>query len=252
MGEGILGIDIGGSGIKGNLVDPADGSLLSDRYKVETPRPSTPDAVAGIIVEMVEHFGVRGAVGCTFPAIVKSGVVLSAANVDDTWMDTDADALFEQVTGCRFRMVNDADAAGVAEMTFGAGRDRNGVVMVLTFGTGIGSGLFHDGVLVPNSELGHLELDGHAPVEHWAAANQKQAENLSWKAWGRRVNEYLDHLNRLFSPDLFILGGGVSRKWSKYADWITVGVETVPAFLQNEAGIVGAAMFAQQDERHTS
>jgi len=239
-----LGIDIGGSGIKGNLVDTESGGLVGDRHKIATPHPATPQAVADVVAEVVDHFAYDGAVGCTFPAIVKRGVALSAANVDSSWIGTDVDALFEQTTGCPFTVMNDADAAAVAEMEFGAGKGRSGVVLVLTFGTGIGSGMFDEGNLIPNTELGHLHFDGHAPVETWAAARVRKEEGLSWEQWARRVGGFLRHLDRVFSPDLFVLGGGVSRKWEKWGHFLDTNVETVAAQLENEAGIVGAALRA--------
>jgi len=241
---GILGIDIGGSGMKGNLVDPASGALVAERFKLETPQPSIPDAVAAVVAKIVEHYEYSGPVGCTFPAIVKGGVTLSAANVDKAWIGCHAAELFSATTGRNVVVVNDADAAGIAEMAVGAGRDRAGVTLLLTFGTGIGSAMFHDGVLIPNTELGHIEFEGHESVEDWAAAKVKDEENLSWKAWAGRVNRLLDHLARILSPDLFILGGGVSRRWDKWGDYLKVQVETVPAALRNEAGIVGAALLA--------
>lgn len=240
----VLGIDIGGSGIKGNLVEVSTGALLAERHKISTPQPSIPDAVADVVAEMVAHFDHAGIVGCTFPAIVRRGVTLSAANVDPSWIGTDADALFEKRTGLSFHVYNDADAAAMAEMEFGAGRGRDGVVLVLTFGTGIGSGLFVDGILVPNTELGHMEFGGHAPVERWASAKVRKAEGLTWEEWAGRVDRYLGHLDRLFSPDLFILGGGVSRLWDDWGHFLTTEVDTVPAQLENEAGIVGAAVAA--------
>ncbi|MFO7548305.1 MAG: ROK family protein [Acidimicrobiia bacterium] len=240
----VLGIDIGGSGIKGNLVDPVTGALASERRKILTPQPSTPDAVASVVVEMVEHFAYHGPVGITFPAIVRHGVTLSAANVDPAWVGTDADALFTERTGLPVTVLNDADAAGLAEMAHGAGRDREGVVLLLTFGTGIGSALFNDRRLVPNTELGHLHFRGLESVEQWAAASAREREGLSWKDWAERVNEYLRHLERVFSPDLFVIGGGISRKWDKWGDRLSVATEVTPARLQNEAGIVGAAMAA--------
>ena len=241
---GILGIDIGGSGMKGNLVDPVSGALVDERFKLETPQPSLPDAVAAVVARIVEHFEYRGPVGCTFPAIVKGGVTLSAANVDQNWIGCHAADLFSETTGQKVVVVNDADAAGIAEMAVGAGRDRVGVTLLLTFGTGIGSAMFHDGVLIPNTELGHIEFEGHESVEDWAAARVKDDEGLSWKAWAGRVNRLLDHLASILSPDLFILGGGVSRRWDKWGDYLKVPVETVPAALRNEAGIVGAALLA--------
>lgn len=240
-----LGIDIGGSGIKGNLVDPRTGSLLAKRFKIPTPEPSVPEAVAEVVVEMIRHFEYSGAVGCTFPAVVRRGVTMSAANVDNSWIGIDAAGLFSERTGLAVTVINDADAAGLAEMAFGAGKGRSGVVLVLTFGTGIGSGLFVDGLLVPNTELGHLQFRGYESVETWTSAKVMASEKLSFKAWGKRVNAYLEHLQRLFSPDLVIIGGGVSRKWDRFSASITVDMEVIPARFENEAGIVGAAMAAQ-------
>lgn len=242
----LLGIDIGGSGIKGNLVDAESGELDADRFKIETPHPATPDAVAEVVGRVVEHFGYEGPVGCTFPAIIKNGVARSAANVDESWIGTDVDALFEKATGQPFTVVNDADAAAIAEMEFGAGKGRDGVVIVLTLGTGIGSGMFVDGELVPNTEFGHMHFEGHAPVETWAASRIRKEEDLSWEEWAGRVDDFLHHLDRVFSPDLFVLGGGVSRKWEKWGHVLTSSVDTVAAQLANEAGIVGAAMRASR------
>ena len=245
----ILGIDIGGSGIKGNLVEPKTGALMAERFKVETPQPSLPEAVASVVAKVVEHFDYFGPVGCTFPAIVKGGVTLSAANVDQAWIGCHAAELFSKTTGHQVVVVNDADAAGIAEMAVGAGQNRAGVTLLLTFGTGIGSAMFHDGVLIPNTELGHIQFEGHESVEDWAAAKVKDDENLSWKAWAGRVNLLLDHLSQILSPDLFILGGGVSRRWDKWGGYLKVPVETVPAALRNEAGIVGAALLAATQTR---
>lgn len=240
----VLGIDIGGSGIKGNLVDVSTGEVLAERFKISTPQPATPTAVAQAVGGMVAHFDYSGPVGCTFPAIVRRGVTLSAANVDRSWIGTDAQALFADATGLPVTVLNDADAAGLAEMRFGAARGRSGVVMILTFGTGIGSAMFVDGRLVPNTELGHLNLAGYESVEDWAASKAKEDEGLSYPDWAERVDRYLLHLNRLFSPDLFVIGGGISRKFEKFGSLLTVPVETVPAALRNEAGIVGAALAA--------
>lgn len=244
MADPVIGIDIGGSGIKGNLVDLDLGEPIGERLKVATPDPSTPEAVGDVIQEMVEHFGVPGPVGCTFPAVVRHGVTMSAANVDDSWIGTDAAALFSSVTGRKVTVVNDADAAGLAEMSFGSGRNRDGVVICLTFGTGIGSAVFTHGVLVPNTEFGHLEFRGFESVEDWAAARVKDDEGLSWSEWAERVDAYLQHLERVMSPDLFVIGGGVSRKFDRYASDLHTSCEVVAATLRNEAGIVGAAMAA--------
>jgi polyphosphate glucokinase len=240
----VLGIDIGGSGIKGNLVDPDTGQLMAERFKIATPEPSVPEKVAIVVREMVSHFDYQGPLGCTFPSIVKHGVTMSAANVDPAWIGCDAAKLFAQTTGEEVVVINDADAAGLAEMAFGAGRDRRGVVLLLTFGTGVGSALFVDGRLVPNTEFGHLQFAGHESAEWWVAARVRKEEDLTWRQWGERVDAYLRHVNQLFSPDLFILGGGVSRKFDQWGRFINVEVDVVPALLLNEAGIVGAAMAA--------
>lgn len=244
----ILGIDIGGSGMKGNLVDPASGALLAERFKLDTPQPSVPPEVALVVAKIVDHFEYSGRIGCTFPAIVKKGFTLSAANVDQAWIGCHAAKLFSDATGQPVVVVNDADAAGIAEMAVGAGRGRAGVTVLLTFGTGIGSAMFHDDVLIPNIELGHIEFQGHASVEDWAAAKVKEDEGLSWKSWTGRVNQLLNHLGKVLAPDLFILGGGVSRRWEKWSGYLDVSVETVPAALRNEAGIVGAALLAGRSE----
>ncbi len=239
----ILGVDIGGSGIKGALVDARSGVLLTERRKILTPQPSTPRAVAGVVAELSRHFDWKGRIGCTFPAVVKQGVVLTAANVDKSWIGTDGRALLAEATGTAVTLVNDADAAGLAEMAHGAGRGREGVVFMLTFGTGIGSAVFVGGRLMPNTELGHLQFRG-MEAEHYAAARVRKAEGLEYEEWGRRVDEVLHYLEALFAPDLFIIGGGVSRKFGQFADTLTVATEVVPAQLRNNAGIVGAAMAA--------
>ncbi len=243
-------MDIGGSGIKGAPVDLVRGDLATERHKVLTPQPATPDAVADGVREVVGQFGWRGPVGITYPGVVADGAtVRTAANVDKKWIGVDARTLLsERLGGLPVTVVNDADAAGVAEMRFGAGRDRLGTVILLTFGTGIGSALFRDGLLVPNSELGHLELRGHE-AEKDASTKAKEDHDLSWEHWARRVQRYLKHVEKLFSPDLFIIGGGVSRKAHKFLPLIEeVRAEIVPARLENNAGIVGAAMWAAEAE----
>ncbi|MFE3639070.1 polyphosphate--glucose phosphotransferase [Streptomyces cellostaticus] len=242
----IFGVDIGGSGIKGAPVDLDRGDLAQERCKVLTPHPATPDGVADGVKQVIDHFGWTGPVGLTFPGVVTDGAtVRTAANVDKSWIDTDAGALFGgRLGGLPVTVVNDADAAGVAEVQFGAGRDRRGTVILLTFGTGIGSAVFADGVLVPNTELGHLELSGHE-AEKRASSKAKEDHDLSWERWARRVGKYLAHVEMLFSPELFIIGGGISRKADRFLHLIEgVRAEIVPAQLQNNAGIVGAAMHA--------
>jgi polyphosphate glucokinase len=245
----ILGIDIGGSGIKGAPVDVEEGMLAAKRHRIPTPQPSTPGAVADTVAKIVQHFCWRGPIGCTFPAVVKKGIVRSAANVDRSWIGTDGDSLLEERTGCPVMLVNDADAAGIAEMQFGAGQSRKGVVFVLTLGTGIGSAVFADGVLVPNTELGHIQMRcrkrSAVEAEDYASDRIRKGEKLKWTTWAKRVNRYLGLLESLFSPDLFILGGGVSKKHGKFLPLLSTQAEVVPAELLNEAGIVGAALAAR-------
>ncbi|MEO3975978.1 polyphosphate--glucose phosphotransferase [Streptomyces sp. CAU 1734] len=243
----VFGVDIGGSGIKGAPVDLERGDLAQERYKVLTPHPATPEAVADGVAEVVGHFGWSGPVGITFPGVVTGGITRTAANVDKGWVDIDAARLLgDRLGGASVTLLNDADAAGVAELTFGAGRGRKGTVMMLTLGTGIGSALFIDGRLVPNTELGHLELHGREAEKH-ASTKAREDEDLSWPHWAHRVQKYLAHLEMLFSPELFIIGGGVSRKAEKFLPHIEgIRAEIVPAELQNNAGIVGAAMAARE------
>lgn len=237
----ILGIDIGGSGIKGAPVDLEAGVLLTERFRLSTPQPSAPEAVANTVADVVRHFDWRGPIGCTFPAVIKNGVALSAANVDKAWIGTNGQDLFQQVTGCPVLLINDADAAGIAEMRLGAGKDQNGVVLMLTFGTGIGSALFVDRVLVPNTEFGHMTM-GKKEAEQRASARAREEGKLSWKKWAHRVDEYLDYLTALFSPDLFIIGGGVSKDYTKFLPLLTSKTKIVPAKFFNDAGILGAAL----------
>ncbi|MFI7044829.1 polyphosphate--glucose phosphotransferase [Streptosporangium sandarakinum] len=238
-----LGIDIGGSGIKGAPVDVATGRLTRDRLRVPTPVPAAPEAVAEVVARITGHFEWTGPVGITFPGVVVDGVTMSAANVDRSWIGVDARALFAKATGLPVTVLNDADAAGVAEVTHGAARETAGVVLMLTFGTGIGSALFADGRLVPNTELGHLELHGKE-AERRASDHAREAHDLSWDRWAERVEEYLRHVEMLFSPALIVIGGGVSKKSEKFLPKVRLRTPVVPAALLNEAGIVGAAMAA--------
>jgi polyphosphate glucokinase len=237
----VLGIDIGGSGIKGAPVDVDGGSLTDERYRLETPRPATPDAVVSVLAEVAGHWKGNDPMGVTFPGVVRNGVIGTAANLDPAWIGVDAAALFSEHTGRRAVVLNDADAAGVAEVAFGAGRNVRGVVLLLTFGTGIGSALFLDGRLVPNTELGHLELNG-ADAELHASDRIREEQNLSWTDWAGRLQDYLQVVERLLAPDLIVLGGGVSKKTDRYLPSVKVSTPVVPAVLQNNAGIVGAAM----------
>ncbi|MEU8804419.1 polyphosphate--glucose phosphotransferase [Spirillospora sp. NPDC048819] len=244
MTKEMLGIDIGGSGIKGAPVDLSDGSFTRDRFRVDTPRPSKPKAVAKVVAEVVEHFGWDGPVGVTYPGVVIDGVAMSAANVSRHWIGTGAAALLADVTGREITLLNDADAAGIAEMRLGAGRGRRGTVVLLTLGTGIGSALFTDGVLVPNTEFGHIQINGR-DAEVRASAKARDEEGLGWEKWARRLSEYMTHLEALISPSLIIVGGGVSKRSEHFVPLIKgVRAEIVPARLVNNAGIVGAAMAA--------
>ena len=239
-----LGIDIGGSGIKGAPVDLESGRLTAKRVRIKTPRPSHPQAVARVVRRVVDAFPeVTGAVGCTFPAIVIDGRINSAANVDSSWIGTDADRLLSDACGRPASVVNDADAAGVAEAAIGAAAGRERVVIVLTLGTGIGSALLHHGRLVPNTELGHLELHGRV-VETQASNRVRKREGLSFEVWTERLNAYLTHLERIFSPDLFVIGGGISKRFGEFGPLLRARAEIVPAALRNDAGIVGAALWA--------
>jgi polyphosphate glucokinase len=238
-----IGVDIGGTGIKGAHVDVGAGTFLADRVRLHTPAPATPDAIAGTVVSVLDQVEVEGPVGLTLPAVIRDGVVETAANIDQTWIGTNAVELFAHATGRPVAVVNDADAAGIAEMRFGAGRGQQGVVVVVTLGTGIGSALFSDGTLVPNTELGHLPLH-HGDAEDWAAESIREREELSWKEYAHRLQTYLTLLEKLLWPQLIIIGGGVSRKAEKFLPRIKLRTTVVPARLHNDAGIVGAALFA--------
>jgi len=237
-----LGIDIGGTGIKAAPVDTDTGKLLAARQKIDTPHPALPDAVAGVVKELTTSFGWSGPVGITFPGVVTDGVTRTAANLDKSWIGVNAAELFGKATEDPVRVLNDADAAGVAEMTFGAGVGEHGTVLMLTFGTGIGSALFTRGVLVPNTEFGHVEIRGH-DAESRASEHAKEAHDLSWGKWAERVEEYLQHIEALLSPHLIIVGGGISKESEKWVPRLTgIRARIVPAALLNDAGIVGAAM----------
>jgi polyphosphate glucokinase len=240
-----LGVDIGGTGIKGAPVNLGTGALTTERLRLLTPSPATPPAVAEVLVQLLDQIGVPGPVGLTLPSVVRSGVVCTAANIDPGWIGQDAVALFGKATGRSVGVVNDADAAGLAEVRFGAGAGRSGVIVLVTLGTGIGSALFVDGTLVPNTELGHLHLH-HGEAEDWAADSARERDDLSWDQYAHRLQDYLRLVQRLFWPDLIIIGGGISKKAEKFLPHIDADTEVVPASLQNDAGIVGAAMFAPE------
>jgi len=238
----VLGIDIGGSGVKAAPVDSATGQLVADRQKLATPEPSTPEAVTEVVADLVKSFGWTGKAGITFPGVVINGTIKTAANLDHHWIGTDGAKVFAKATGLTVTVLNDADAAGIAEMKFGAGKGERGTVLMLTFGTGIGSALFIDGILVPNTEFGHIQVRGK-DAEKRASEHVREANELSWSDWADRVDEYLEHMEALLSPDLIIVGGGVSRKSDKFLPKLSgLQARIVPAAMHNDAGIVGAAM----------
>ena len=242
----VFGLDIGGSGTKGAPVNTASGELLAERVRIETPRPATPEAIVETAVEVVRRSGWDGPTGCGFPAVIKDGVVQTAANIDKAAIGFDLQGRLEQELGNPVRVVNDADAACLAEMRWGAGRGVEGVVLVLTLGTGIGTALFVGGQLVPNMELGHIEIEGH-DAEKRAADSARKREDLSWKQYSARLNKYLTTIERLLWPDLIIIGGGISKKSEKFLPRLETRTEVVPAEMLNTAGIVGAALAGAPD-----
>lgn len=240
----ILGIDIGGSGIKGATVNTETGELTADRYRLDTPQPATPDAVADALLGIIRHFGWSDRpIGCTYPGVVKNGMTLTAANVDKGWIGLNAAEFLSERTGAPVFLLNDADAAGIAEMRFGAGKGKNGTVIMLTLGTGIGSAVFHQGVLLPNTEFGHLEIRGKA-AEQRASARVKKEKNMSWEEWCARLSELVFRMERLLTPDLFILGGGITKKADSFLHMIKSNTPLLPARFQNQSGIIGAAIAA--------
>ncbi len=241
----ILGVDIGGSGIKGAVVDTLTGELLGERHRIETPQPATPEAVAQVLAELVRHFQWTGLVGCGFPAAIQHGIVRTASNISQAFIGTDIDRLFSDTTQCPCYNLNDADAAGLAEIQFGEGREHAGVVLLVTIGTGLGTALFTDGRLIPNTELGHIHLENGRIAEHYASDAVRKTEDLNWKRWGSRFNDYLSTMEKLFWPDLIILGGGASKKFDKFKDQLTIEAPVKPAAFLNQAGIVGAALYAK-------
>jgi polyphosphate glucokinase len=241
----MMGVDVGGSGIKGALVDLETGELLAAKFRLATPKSAKPKPVAKTVAKVVRYFDWDGPVGIGFPAAIRGGIAVTAANIHKKWIGLNVKRLFTRKVGSPVVVVNDADAAGLAEMRFGAGRDRQGVVLIVTIGTGLGTSVFSNGILVPNSELGHIEIDCE-DAELMASDAARKGEELSWKEWGERFNAYLTVIEKLIWPDLIILGGGVSKRSDRFMNYLTVKCEVVPAKLLNEAGIVGAALAAQK------
>ena len=241
----VLGIDVGGSGIKGAPVDTKTGKLLAERIRIKTPKKAEPQPVADVVAEIAKAFDWKGPIGIGFPAPIKGGVTLMAANVSPKWVGTNADELFTKTTGCDCTMINDADAAGLAEMKFGAGKGQHGTVIMITLGTGIGTAIFYHGNLLPNAEFGHLDMNGK-DAEHRASDAVRQREELSWKKYAKRLNKYLLQMEKLFWPDLFIIGGGISKESEKFIPLLKLETPVVTAQFLNEAGIVGAALAARK------
>ncbi len=240
----VLGIDIGGSGIKAAPVNIKDGKMLAERHRIPTPSPATPENVASVITEIVDHFKWKGLIGCGFPGVIQNGVAKTAWNLDKAWLSTNIDKIFTKACGEPVFVVNDADAAGLAEMKFGAGVGVRGLVLLCTIGTGIGSVVFNNGILVPNTEFGHIEIKG-MDAELYTSDAARKAQNLSWEKWALRFNEYLTQLEFLLSTDLIILGGGASKKGDKFLPYLDLKTKVVTAELENNAGIVGAALAGQ-------
>jgi|TARA_R110002126_G_scaffold291189_3_gene450833 polyphosphate glucokinase len=242
----ILGFDIGGSGIKAAIVDTKTGELISERHRIATPKPATPEAVAKVVKEMVDHFNWTKAVGCSFPTTIVNGKCIHSGNLSEKWLNVKVDKLFKKATKLPFYVSNDADLAGVAEVNLGAGKDEKGVTVVITIGTGIGSGLFYNGILIPNLELGKMLHSDGKIIEFYTADSVRKKEELTLKQWAFRFDELLNYTRIVFSPSLIILGGGISKKYDEFKEYLTTDVNVKVAEFRNNAGIIGAAMYASK------
>ncbi|MFV0539998.1 MAG: polyphosphate--glucose phosphotransferase [Aestuariibaculum sp.] len=238
----LLGIDIGGSGMKGAIIDSETGKLLTERYRIPTPASRKPDEMTQVFKAIINHFDYKGPVGCGFSTIIKSGVCKSTGNLHTSWKNINVETLFSEACGLPVTVVNDADAAGYAIMNYGIGKDKKGLVLIITIGTGLGSGAFFNGELIPNFEMGQIPYKKYKRIESWAAASIKKHEKLSYKKWGKRFNTFLSLVELLICPDLIILGGGTSKNFDNFKKWITVDTPVTPAKLGNHAGIIGAAV----------
>ena len=241
----LLGIDVGGSGIKGALVNSETGEMISERFRIPTPIPRTPEAMSDVIAQIVAHFDYKGKVGCGFPTIIKNGICKATGNLDKSWLGVNVEELLEKKTGLDFTVINDADAAGYATMNYGTGKGEKGFVVMITIDTGLGSGSFLDGRLIPNFELGQIPYKKYSKIEKWAAGSAKDREGLSYKKWGKRFNKFLEYVELIVSPDLIILGGGASKDFKEFKSKIKIETRVIPAELQNHAGIIGAAVASQ-------
>ncbi len=242
--EEILGIDIGGSSLKGAIVDVSSGEQKTLTHRIPTPEARDPDGIASAVQEMINHFNYKGIVGCGFPTIIKKGICKDEGNLSEKWMNVDVDALFEKRTGLNFTVINDADAAGLAEVKFGAGKDEDGFIIMITVGTGLGSGAYLHGELIPNFELGQIPYKEYEKIEEWAASSIKTEENLDYKEWAYRFNIFLNYVHKILNPDVILVGGGISNDWIKFRDFLDVDTKVVPAKLRNSSGILGAAIAA--------
>ncbi|RAJ15460.1 polyphosphate--glucose phosphotransferase [Arenibacter echinorum] len=240
----ILGIDVGGSGIKGALVNMETGEMITERFRIPTPKSRKPKPMAEVVAKIVKHFDYSGPIGCGFPTVIKNGICKTPGNLHKRWAGVNVNALFSEATGLPVTVVNDADAAGYASMNFGVGRGKEGLVLMITIGTGLGSGAFYNGELIPNFELGQIPYKKYDKIELWAAASAKEREELTYKKWGKRFNVFLEFVELIVSPDLIILGGGTSKDWDEFKDYISIETPVIPAELQNHAGIIGAAAAA--------
>jgi polyphosphate glucokinase len=244
----VLGIDIGGSGIKGTLVNTKTGEFTEERYRIPTPQPATPEAIANTIKDIADHFNYSGVIGCGFPSLIKKGVIMTASNIDKSCIGVDANKLFTKITGRKTLVWNDADVAGYAEMKLGT-KSKHQFGIFITIGTGIGTAFIMNGKLLPNTELGHVYMENGLKAEKFTSDAVRKNEDLDWETWGKRFNSYLQYMELLFSPDVFILGGGASKKYNKFADYISVNADIEPSTLLNKAGIVGAALLAHKESK---
>ncbi|MEE9361508.1 MAG: ROK family protein [Cellulophaga sp.] len=238
----ILGIDVGGSGIKGALVNIETGEMVTKRFRIPTPPSRKPEEMAKVVAQIVAHFNYKGPIGCGFPTIIKNGICGSQGNLHKKWLGVKVDELFSKATGLPVTVINDADAAGSAAINYGVGKGVKGFILMITIGTGLGSGAFLDGRLIPNFELGQIPYKKYKKIELWAAASAKEREQLSYKEWGKRFNKFLSYVELILAPDLIIIGGGTSKKWKEFKEEITIKTSVVPASLMNQAGIIGAAV----------
>lgn len=246
----LLGIDIGGTGTKGALVNAETGEMITERFRIPTPPSRKPEEMANVIKQIADHFNYQGPIGCGFPTIVKNGICMSAGNLDKSWVGINVDELLTKTTGREVTVVNDADAAGYASMNYGIGKGKQGLVIMITIGTGLGSGAFFNGQLIPNFELGQIPYKDYKKIELWAAASAKEREKLSFEKWGKRFNKFLRLVETIVSPDLIILGGGTSKKWKEFNHLIDIETDVVKADLMNHAGIIGAAVACLREQHH--